>query len=225
MRYGIEDIKERVRVILDQNRVNGDMLSEFDMDTLALDEIIRDRMGEAVRIVEMAAPTYLLDGGKTLRAKGQLHEDGCDVTWESGEEGKGMCYLVLPDDFMRLVSFEMSDWERPVNTAISDRDAAYAKQRSRWAGVRGCPQKPVVALVRKDGETLQLEAYSSTGGKGVRVRNATYLPWPAVDETGIEICPKLLDAAAYQMAVIVARMVGEASLAESCAAMVNELIK
>ena len=52
MIYNLEDIKEAVRVVLDENQVSDNMM---DMDTLSVDEIIRSKVEEAVNNVHLLA--------------------------------------------------------------------------------------------------------------------------------------------------------------------------
>ena len=58
---------------------------------------------------------------------------------------KGVVTLSLPDDFLRLVSVKMSDWNHPVVEITTD-PALLALQNSEWEGVRGNPQRPVVTF-------------------------------------------------------------------------------
>lgn len=102
----IEDIVKDVRICLDQNMVSESLLNEGDIDTLSIEDIIRSKIVDAVQRVESGAPTHLLEGG---------HNFGDSIYWT--KDGSG--WTLLPDDFMRLVVFEMSDWERPVYEAIS----------------------------------------------------------------------------------------------------------
>ena len=60
------------------------------------------------------------DGGKTFAST---------IQWEGGTVGSGMGYTKLPDDFMRLVVFRMSDWKRPVTDVIQDTNEKYFLQK------------------------------------------------------------------------------------------------
>ena len=59
-------------------------------------------------------------------------------------DSEGVGVLILPADFQRLVSLKMSDWRRPVKK-ITDTDSnEYPMQGSKWPGIRGTPERPVV---------------------------------------------------------------------------------
>lgn len=205
--YQVSDLVKEIRVAIDSNLKSDQLTGISDIDTLALEEIIGSKIAEAARIVVLNAPSYLLDGGDSL---------GTTVTW-NGTSGR----MTLPEDFLRLVVFKMSDWSRVVTVPISETDPLYAQQSSRWAGVRGNPQKPVVAIVPSS-NGLVLEFYSSKSGS---VAQATYIALPKVTDGKIKLCEKLHDATVYYAAYLTAISTGETALAEALLSIVNELNK
>lgn len=195
MIYSIDEVMSDVRVCLDQNMSSEQLIADGDIDTLAMDEIIRSKIVEATRRVHCQAPVHLLEGGHTF---------GDAVYWAD----KGCGWVLLPDDFMRLVMFRMSDWERPVYTAISTGDPEYELQSSRFRGIRGTTQKPVCAIaVRPEGNVLEFYACKNDGAY---VKQATYLPYPCIDEDGgIDISERCKDAVVYMAAALVCVTFGE----------------
>lgn len=105
MVYKIEVVERDVRIAIDENKTSEQLISDEDIDTLSLNDIIRSKIVEAVRRVESSAPVHYLEEG---------HVFGDAIYWE--ENGSG--WTLLPDDFMRLVAFRMSDWERTCYMAI-----------------------------------------------------------------------------------------------------------
>lgn len=193
--YNIHRILKDVRVAVDENAEGGLLLESGDIDTLTLDGIVRSKVLEAVRRVETVAPVRLLDGG---------HNFGEAVYW--GTMGSG--WVLLPDDFMRLLLFRMDDWERPVYEAITPSDPEYALQSSRFKGLRGTAQKPVCALVMR-GEGKTLEFYSCKSEEAA-VTEAVYLPYPSLDEDdGVEICERCYEAVVYTAAALAMAAVGD----------------
>lgn len=201
MIYRIAEVARAVRIALDQNNVSEQLLNESDIDTLSLEEIIRSKIEEAARRVETAAPVHLLEEG---------HSFGEAVFWEKYESG----WVLLPDDFMRLIAFKMSDWERTVYTAISADDPEYLKQSSRYKGIRGNVQKPVCAIVnRAEGKALE---FYSCNSESAYVSRASYLPYPKVDEDGgIDISEKCYTAVVYMAAALTLLTYGEADKASA----------
>ncbi len=192
----VDEIVRRALVWLDHNFREQGLLGEEETDTLTLRELARSKVAEAVGVVHRLAPVHLLETGHTL---------GNDrVYW--GERGAG--WILLPDDFMRLVVFSMSDWEWPVYTAIDVKDPQYSLQRQRVAGLRGNPQKPVCAVaVRPEGQVL--EFYSSRS-EDAYVTQGLYMPWPRVDEDdGIDISERCVEAAVRYAAALTALSLGD----------------
>ena len=110
---------------------------------------------------------------------------------------------------MRLVVFQMDDWERPVYHAISEDDEEYQKQSSRFKGIRGTPQKPVCAIaIRPEGRVLEFYSCKSIDAM---VSRAVYLPYPKVDkDNGIQICERCYQAVVYTIASLVLITYGSA---------------
>lgn len=199
MIYKLAEIAREVRIAIDQNMTSEQLIATEDIETLSLEEIIRSKIVEAVRRVETSAPVHFLEEG---------HDFGDAVYWADLESG----WVLLPDDFMRLIAFRMSDWERTVYAAISVDDPLYAKQSSRYKGIRGNTQKPVCAIVnRAEGKALE---FYSCNSEEAYVSRASYLPYPHVDEDGgIDISERCYRAVIYTVASLVLITYGEAEKA------------
>ena len=199
MIYQITEVMRDVRVCLDQNMTSEQLLATEDIETLSLEDIIRSKIVEAVRRVETTAPIHFLEEG---------HNFGDAVFWGDLESG----WVLLPDDFMRLIAFRMNDWERTVYAAISADDPTYAKQSSRFKGIRGNPQKPVCAIVnRPEGKVLEFYSCKDTNAF---VATGLYLPYPVIDDSdGIDICQRCYTAVIYTIAALVLTTYGEADKA------------
>lgn len=200
----VDELVREVRIAIDLNEEGGTLLASGDTDTLTLDDIIRSKIEQGARAVEQSAPVWLLDSGKPLAGSITFRE----------EVGKGRGRMQLPDDFMRLVTFKMSDWERAVTEAIAESDPRYLQQSSRFAGLRGCPQKPVVAIVSEP-TGLVLEFWSCVGGEDVVLQRGRYLPFPKIRGEGIEICEKLREAVVLYIGYLTLLTVGDRERAQS----------
>jgi hypothetical protein len=212
MDYSVKDIIEQAKVAIDENVSSAPLAALGDVDTLTLDQIIESKVADAARLVESEAAHHLLDNGKAF---------GASVIWES-QPGYGAGKINLPNDFLRLVTFRMSDWYRAVTEPITEDSPLYAMQSSRYAGVRGNPERPVVAIVH-DASTQMLEFFSCQAGSGVQVAKARYIPLPKIEDGYIELCPKLVRAVVYRAASMTAAAVGNNDLAALLLATSNEL--
>lgn len=184
-----------VRIAVDMNRESTPLLLDGDTETTSFDDIIYAKLTDAVRMVEMEAPLNLLEQG---------HQFGDNVVW--GEDGKG--WILLPDDFMRLVVFKMSDWRHSVSEAITQDDPKYSRQWSRWKGICGNPEKPVVAIVnRAEGNVLE---FFSCHDDTATVEQAVYVPLPRIDlDCGIDVSEKCYKAAVYRAAALALASIGD----------------
>lgn len=208
MQYHIRDIARDIRIAIDQNAEGRPLRELGDSDQLTLDEIVASNIEPAAAAVMKAAPYTMLELGHLLPT---------DVMW--GDMGSG--WVMLPRDFMRLVVFEMSDWERPVYNPITPADPLYARQRSRWAGVRGTAQRPVVAIVTRQ-EGLALEFYSCKS-EDAEVAKGAYVAWPRTDRDGwIDISQLCYRAMVCKAAALTCLAVGEAERAQAFEALCQQ---
>lgn len=200
-----------VRICIDQNMESDALIESGDIDTLALDEIIKSKILEAIQRVHMDAPNYLLEGG---------HNFGDAVYWRELESG----WVLLPPDFMRLVVFEMDDWEQAVYQAISTDDPEYEKQRSRFKGIRGTAQHPVCAIaIRPEGRVLE---FYSCKSKNAQVSRAMYIPYPKIDEdNGVDICERCYNAVVYTAAGLTLLTCGETEKGNSVSELAQTFLK
>lgn len=205
--YQTDRIGRDVRIALDRNMTSDALKLIGDVDTLALDDIIKSKILEAVKRVHSAAPAHLLDGGYNF---------GDAIYWKEHESG----WTLLPEDFMRFVVFQMDDWERAVFYPINTDDPEYEKQSSRFKGIRGTYQRPVCAIsIRPEGRIME---FYSCRTKDAKVSRAVYLPYPKFDKYGaVEICERCYEAVIYTIAALVLTTFGDA---EKSAAL-NELAK
>lgn len=212
MEYNVSDIVREAKVALDENVDSTPLSGLGDIDTLTMEEIVESKVVAAARIIEVNAPAHLLDSGRAF---------GESIGWD-GQPGYGAGYIHLPDDFMRLVCFQMSDWDYAVTVAITEDSPLYQLQRSRFAGVRGNPQKPVVAITSQP-IGLVLEFFSCYSGEDAFVKKARYIPVPRVRNGKIDLCEKLKPAVVYYTAYLSALSMGEGDAAAALLATAREL--
>ena len=221
MIYQVDKIVREVRVCMGENISSTSLLSAADAETLSLDTIIKSKIVEAVERVHKVAPYWLLEQGHNL-------EDAEGVALYWGDMNSG--WIRLPGDFMRLVVFEMDDWERPVYKAISVDSPEYAKQRSRHAGIRGTAERPVCAIeVRPYGRVL---AFYSCKSHLARVRRGVYIPYPRIELVevsgtyvkSVDISERCYTAVVYTVAGLTLATQGEAEQSKAMLAMAEGML-
>ncbi len=190
-----EKMAKDVRIAVDMNHDSTPLLLEDDIDTISFNDIIYAKLTDAVRMVEMEAPLHLLEQG---------HQFGENIVW--GDGGKG--WLILPDDFMRLVVFKMSDWRHSVSEAITQDDSKYSRQWAKWKGICGNTEKPVVAIVKRaEGNVLE---FFSCNDDTATVEQAVYIPLPRIDlDGGIDVSEKCYKAAVYRAGALALSSIGD----------------
>ena len=193
--YQQDKIIRDVRRIIDRNANSHTLELIGDVDTLSLDVIIAGNAESGVKMAETDAPFYLLDGGFNFSDS---------IFWEDETSG----WILLPEDFMRLIAFQMSDWDNAVYEAISCDDPNYIIQRSKIKGVRGTPERPVCAIgFRPEGRVL--EFYSTKDNTAYAMR-ANYLPYPKFDrDKGLYICERCYTSALYNIAGLTLTTIGD----------------
>lgn len=201
MIYQADNIVKDVRVCMDENMADTALIADGDENTLLLNEIIKSKILEAVERVHTEAPFYMLDNAHHF-------DTNAAINWKTLESGE----ILLPDDFMRLVVFQMSDWERPVYTVLTPDDPEYAKCSSRYKALRGTVQRPVCALaMRNDGRVLEFYSCNSTNAT---ITRAVYVPYPEIDAFGgVDISKPCYTAVVYTVAGLVAITTSEKELA------------
>lgn len=191
MQYLLEGILSDVRIALDENEMTADLIR--DINTLSLNDIIRQKVVDAVRTVSLNASADLMGDAPSIAS---------EITWKGN-----VATLPLPDDFLRLVIFKMSDWTIPVLAAITDSSPTYLQLQCKWAGVRGNDERPIVAVVQSP-EGYRLEAYGSKD-ETAQIEMAKYNPVPQIEENKISFCKLLYPAVIYQTAGLTAATFGE----------------
>lgn len=213
MNYSVLDVIKDVRKALDENEVNTFFID--DVYSLSMDAIIEQKILDATRSVVESAPSRLLDGGVSFAT---------ELSWENGVAGKGMGYTILPEDFMRLIVFQMSDWRRPVVNAIEDTDSIYFLQKSKFPGIRGGIDKPICAITTYPVGKV-MEFYSCVGGESAFVKVAKYLPYPSIKDGYIDICSHVYVPIIYYTAGLVCQTYKETEQGKVLFAIANNFIK
>lgn len=200
MIYQLADIVRDVKVAMDENGNDDALVLEGDVDTLSLDAIIKSKILEAARLVLASAPAVLLDNAKPMYN---------GIHWLSDESGR----IYLPDDYYRIVVFQMDDWKVPVLNVITAEDVRYAQQHSPVKGLHGNPARPVVALVPTH-TGMAMEFFGSKS-RGAKIKQSLYLPEPAFDrDGGLDVAERCYNGIVYLAAALTCTSIGRADMSQ-----------
>lgn len=163
-----------------------------------LNIMINSLLDEAAKRVLLNAPIHVLDPVKSAETTGTQIANDNDVG-----------YIKLADNFLRLVSLKMNDWNREVTQAITTADRRYSVQRNKYT--RGRTQKPVAVFMTKTigGEQKRvIEYYSVDGSHAIE-----YLYY--IQETKAEdVQSNLVDALTWVVAGMVLQIIEREDLAK-----------
>lgn len=193
MNYATTKILRDVRMVLDENHSNNELL-KINADTLDLDTIITEKIEHGAKDVLMVAPLSMIDTEQRF--------DNAKIDWNGGI-GVNSGSVILPLDFMRFVKFMMNDWHIPVVVATNDTDVDYFKQLSPFAGIRGNANRPKCVLT-KSNKGRVLEFYGGSDCDNAFIKYATYIPLPLICDGLINIPEQLYQSVVYQIAGLVA---------------------
>ena len=99
-----------------------------------LDLYINGLLDESAKHILQTAPKHILPITKSTNTATQIN---------SGKTG----YVTVPEGFLRLHSFKMTEWERDVNEFITPEDKRYRQQANVY--VRGGTAKPVLVMTQR----------------------------------------------------------------------------
>ena len=211
MQLSLKQLVRDVRVAMDENVTDDGLQFLREVNTLTLDEVIRHQAEAAAQLVLSRADVRYLEGGKSFLGAAVSRME------------RGVGRVQLPTDYLRFLYFKMSDWDYGVTDYITPDDALYPQQFSRWAGVRGNPHRPIVAIVPcEDG--MCVEYFTSNGS----VADARYVGMPrlqgAEDDCTLDFPSRLKHALIYMTASLSCQKLGQANEAEALSLSANALM-
>lgn len=180
----VSEILKQVRWCVDEESGYQDYEDTY------FDNIVRSKIGTAIRWCAMYADVSMLSDGTS---SGLLKTE--TATFEAGTSR-----FKLPDDTLRLVRVRASDWYKAVMKFISEDSEEYLMQSDETS--KATYDRPVAALLLTSPQ--QVEVFPLTEGATVEY---TVAYWPNVDASDdscdIPISYKLRSAFIYYLAFLV----------------------
>ena len=168
MSINVATIKQRVRFCLDEEAVNLAQIGVGNNDDAYMDNIIADKIPDAVRWCALYAPDGLLRSEKETSgetSKGwSVAAEGAFVQTATvtGTTSGGCTTFTLPTDFGRLVRVRLTGWSKAVRTPIEEDSDEYLMVDADTA--RATADRPVAALIRTS--PMKLECWPGVSGGG-----------------------------------------------------------
>ena len=191
----LKKIRTNMEELLPENET-----AEIDIFGVDVGEYIRAKLPDAITRVFITAPVHLLEGKECK-----------DVLFpEKRQDGSGR--VVFPEKVLKILSFKMKGWNRPVTRFIDSRHAKSELQYNRY--VRGGVNKPVAVLSMSASGRVILDYYSLPAFlRTHEVDSAVYIPVPEIQNGGYDVPIRLADAVGYVCAAMVYEILGQPDMA------------
>lgn len=130
----VDNLINEVRITLDENAPQSSYLYESS-DNIELDDIIRSKVVDAVRLALEDAPLSFLEPKEVT-----------SPTIKGNDDGSGK--ITLPEDFLRLAGLKLNGWNRGVSIVYNKGSEMDYIQRNKYT--RGTATKPVCVFSHTD---------------------------------------------------------------------------
>lgn len=215
------NIIRAVRLCYDEEAVNASSLVTglgYADDNALMDNIIKSKIGDALRWVCLYAPADLLAGTDEENG-GQEVDTGIMVDAELSEqiaadggvelvEGADCLKLKMPSNFIRLARVRILGWHKAVKTPISEDSEEYL-QLYDTNGATATDDRPVAALIEKSRKEIELwpsgeeESYRIEVSFIVSTEGSTFTTGSGTSqETHYALPPKARTAFIYYLAFL-----------------------
>lgn len=205
----ITDIISAVRYCIDEEVTNGSNLS-YANDNTRMDNIIKAKIGDALRWVCLYAPADLLGGTDDTAQNPVQTGILVDVTNAipnsiviDGHAVAGT--LTMPNDFIKLARVRVSGWHRAVKVPLSEDSDEYL-QLYDSNGATATADRPQAALIETSTRKLEVWPW---GGSGIvpytyvaSVEPAPIRTQPSGSIIGYAFPPKVKTAIIYYIAFL-----------------------
>lgn len=205
----------KVKTRIDEVSMSGDVIVEVGIEnSKPYDSIIAELLDESALEVLLKAPFYRLNVTKgtvtaeqnTSAKKATLLISGKSTNVDNKADNQTGT-IVLPDDFLRIVSLKMKDWEQPVTELAIQGDELARMQSNKH--LRGSVAKPV-GVLNKTNAGYQINYYSSSTHD---VEEFLYIKRDTAENIADS---QLVDAMVWICAGKTLGVLGEANLANLC---------
>ncbi|MBR2291706.1 MAG: hypothetical protein IJ868_05265 [Prevotella sp.] len=208
----VGQIIKEVRWCFDEEAANNaDFIGASDRDSALMDNIIKAKIGDALRWVCLYAPADVLNGSDSGTDTDIVREArlGPGVTYGgmtlniNNEKGYGT--VTLPADFVKLARIRVDNWHRAVTTPIAEDSDEYL-QLNDENGATATYDRPQAAII----ETLpkKIEAWPMKNQDGGCTVTVVCAPSVSVDtdtrdDHDVAMPPKAKAAIIYYLAFLV----------------------
>ena len=203
----VEELIKKVRITMDENSSSSRLAAIKDIDSLQLDDLIRESIVAGVKYVHSNADVTELTDDVT--------EDGSLSSVEEETIGteKYIQYIDCPSDFHVLSSIKMSRWKKPVRILSSLNNVNEDMELCPYYGIGSDKESPAVYLTERNSKRVFMACSCEEAGSVLETFR--YLPLPSIKEGKIKIINGREDDCAYAIAYNVFMSLGDANMASA----------
>ncbi len=179
MEIKITEMVSKVLKYLDENEEIITDKTEFGYPCTSLTDLIVESLPDVAERTVLEADNKDID---------EWLEADAEFEWVSLGRGE----MELPEDFLRLTVFRMSDWRRSVTTAVSSDSSVYFLRFDARPARQDIRKSPMVAIT--EGTRRRKLEFIGSRDPGAYVERAGYLPRPFRGDTCTLWIPRSLVA-------------------------------
>lgn len=196
----VGEIIKAVRWCYDEEQIDSaDFRNASANDNTYMDNIIKSKIGDAVRWICLYCPADLLGGTDTTGTATGIMADGTQSpTAITGTNGGT---VTMPDDFIKLVRVRVTGWHRAIMTPVAEDSPEYVQFRDEF-GAKAVADRPMAALIEKTVKEVEVWPTGTTA-------EFTYIADPniaiassAADSTNVALPPRAKTAFIYYLAFL-----------------------
>lgn len=203
----VEELIKKVRITMDENSSSSRLAEIKDIDSLQLDDLIRESIVAGVKYIHSNADVTELTNDVTEDASLSSVEEKM-----IGSE-KYIQYIDCPLDFHVLSSIKMSRWKKPLRILSSLNNVNEDMELCPYYGIGSDQESPAVYLTERNGNRVFMAC--SCDEEGSTLETFRYLPLPSIKEGNIKIIKGREDDCAYAIAYNVFMSLGDANMASA----------
>lgn len=208
----VKEIINAVRWCIDEEAGNLSDLSDLTNDMPLMDNIIRSKIGDAIRWISVNGNPALLGGSDENLPTGILVDvdspSQSDITDISDGQNVIGIIIKMPSDFIKLAWIRCDEWHRSIMNPILDDSEEYLQLRDNY-GAKATADRPQAVLVNRNQKAI--EAYPKGTVRYTYVADIDYeYEESQGDEHTIPIPQKAKTSLVYYIAFLVLCAYGDA---------------
>ena len=196
----VGEIIQAVRWCYDEEQMDSaDFGNASANDNTYMDNIIKSKIGDAVRWICLYCPAELLGGSDTTGVQTGIMADGSGAPTDIAETNGGV--VTMPSDFIKLVRIRVTGWHRAIMSPVAEDSPEYLQFRDEF-GAKAVIDRPMAAMIEKT--TKQVEVWpTGTTAEYTYIADPNKMISPSdSDSTNVALPPRAKTAFIYYLAFL-----------------------